>query len=106
MQIFAVVGDGFEGVADGVAEVQDGPQAALGLVLPYDLGLDFAAAGDDRCQRARFAAEQVGQVALQVLEQPGIADDAVFDHLGQAGPKLALGSETGVCRSHNTNRGW
>ena len=66
MQIFAVVRDGFEGVADGVAEVQDGPQAALRLVLPDHFRLDLAAAGDNRCQDARVAAEQFGQITLQL----------------------------------------
>ena len=91
MQILAVVRNGFERVADGVAEIQDGPQAALGLVLPNHLRLDLAAAGHDRRQRARVAAQQLRQVALQPLEQPGVVDDAVFDHFGEAGAILAHG---------------
>ena len=91
VQVFAVVGDGFERVADGVAEIQDGPQAALGLVLPHDLRLDLAATGHDSRQGARVAPQQLGQVALQPSEEPGVVDDAVFDHLGEAGAILAHG---------------
>ena len=47
VEVFAVMGNGFEGMADGVAEIQDGPQAALGLVLPNHLRFDLAAAGHD-----------------------------------------------------------
>ena len=91
MQILAVVRDGFERVADGVAEVQDGPQAALGFVLPNDFSLDLAAAGDDRRQGTHVATEQFGQLTLQLLEQPRIVDDAVFDHLREASLELAHG---------------
>ena len=83
--------DGFERVADGVAEIQDGPQAAFGFVLLDHLRLDLAATGDDRCQGTRVAAEQFGQITLQLLEQAGIVDDAVFDHFREAGPELTHG---------------
>ncbi len=37
---------GLDGVADGVAEIEDAPQPALALVLLNDLGLDPAAGQD------------------------------------------------------------
>jgi len=36
----SVAGAVLDGVADGVAEIQDRPQATLGLILADDLGLD------------------------------------------------------------------
>jgi hypothetical protein len=48
MQELAITGGILNGVADGVTEIEGGPQARLGLVLADDLGLDGAAAGDDR----------------------------------------------------------
>ena len=47
MEELAVVGGGLDGVADGVAEVEDHAQAGLLLVLADDLGLDADAGGDD-----------------------------------------------------------
>src|SRR6478736_8341555 len=81
VEIFAVAGNGFEAVADGVAEIQDGAQAALGFVLADDVRLDFTAARDDFAERLGFAPEQFRQVALQPGEQVSVVDDAVFDYL-------------------------
>ena len=47
VQELAVVGGGLDGVADGVAEVEDHAQAGFLLVLADDLGLDADAGGDD-----------------------------------------------------------
>src|ERR1035441_507836 len=78
VKIFAVMRNGFEGMADGMAEVQDGPQAALGLVLPNYIGFDLAAAGHEGRQCARVATQQLWQVTLQTRKQPGVINDAVF----------------------------
>ena len=48
MQVFAVGADRLQSMPYSVAEIQDREQAALGLVLPYDLSFDLAAAGNDR----------------------------------------------------------
>ena len=47
VQKFAVAADRFQRVAEGVAEVEDGAQPALGFVLAHDAGLDLAAARHD-----------------------------------------------------------
>jgi hypothetical protein len=94
VQILAVVRNGFEGMADGVAEIQDGPQAALGLVLPNHLGFDLTATGHDGGQRARVAVQQLGQLALQPRKQPGVVNDAVFDHFGEARAIFAHGQRS------------
>ena len=47
VQELLVVGGGFDGVADGVAEVQDHAQAGLFFVVADDVGFDADAGGDD-----------------------------------------------------------
>src|SRR4051812_16472275 len=47
VEIFTVAGDVFDGVADGVAKIQNGAQASFGFILPHDVSFDFAAAGDN-----------------------------------------------------------
>ena len=68
VQIFAVVRNRLEPVADGVAEVQDGAQPPFRFVLSDHLGLDFTAAGYHRREDCRVAPQQCGQVALQTPE--------------------------------------
>ena len=51
VQKFSVAGNVFNGVADGVAEIQNRAQSALGFVLADDFRLDFATARDDRGER-------------------------------------------------------
>ncbi len=55
--IGAVVGDSFEGVAEGVAEIEYFAEAGFALVFADDVGLNFEAAGDDVGERVRIAAE-------------------------------------------------
>ena len=69
VQKFSVAGTVFNRVADGVAEIQNGAQAAFGFVLADDFRLDFAAARDDGGERLRFAPEQFRQVAFELREQ-------------------------------------
>ena len=47
VEVFAVLGNGLESVAEGVAEVENGAQAGFFFVLANDFGLDLAAARDD-----------------------------------------------------------
>ena len=65
VQKFAVAGNVFNGVADGVAEIQDRAQSAFGFILADDFRLDFAAARNDRGERFWFAFEQLRQVAFK-----------------------------------------
>ena len=47
VQELRVVGGGFDGVAEGVAEVEDHAEAGFALVGGDDVGLDADAGGDD-----------------------------------------------------------
>ena len=85
MQVLAVARDSLDGVADRVAKIEDGAQAALGFILAHHLGLDLAAAGHDGRQRRGIPFKQPIQLILQTPEQMAIGNDPVLDHLGQAG---------------------
>ena len=56
MQVLAVAGDGFERVADGVAEVEDRAQAGLGFVLSHHAGLDLTTARDEQFRSVQLVA--------------------------------------------------
>ena len=105
MQVFAVARDGFDRVADGVAEIQDRPQAALGFVLAHHFGLDLAATRDDRGQHSWVAAQEAGQFALETPEELGVVNDAVLDDLGRGPPDIRAGQGASVRRSQSTSRG-
>ena len=53
----AVICDGFEGVAEGVAEIEDFAEAGLAFIAAYDMGLDFQRKGDDVRESGGVAAK-------------------------------------------------
>jgi len=106
VQIFSVTGNVLDGVTDGMAEIQDGAQPALGFVLADHFGFDGAAARHDVRERLGFAAEQAGQGAFEAREQFRIVDDAVFDDLGETGAELAFGQVASRGEVASTRRGW
>ena len=61
-----------EGVARGVAEIQNPAEPGLLLVRGDDARLDPARFGDDRGERGRLAIEDRLEVAADALEQPGL----------------------------------
>ena len=81
----------FDGVAHGVAEVQDRAETALALVPAHDLGLDLAGALDDMGKRIRVEREDLFAVLVEVFEESRVPDHAVLDHLGHAGEELFPG---------------
>jgi hypothetical protein len=85
VEVGVVVGDGFDGVASGVAEVEEGAVAGgFAFVLGDDVGFDLDGAGDD-------GGEVVWGAVFYGLEELGVGDDGVFDDFGEAGVELAWG---------------
>jgi UDP-2,3-diacylglucosamine pyrophosphatase LpxH len=81
---------GFDGVAEGVAEVEECASAVgtgLAFVASDDAGLDFDAAADHARQKRMIPGERC--VLLQETEEIGVGDEAVLDHLGHARGELA-----------------
>ncbi len=91
MQPAAVAKPGFDGVAEGVAEVQKRPGAALALVSCHHLRLVSAGAVDDEGQRFAVEIQHRAQVRLYPGEKFEVADEAVLDNLGESGAELPEG---------------
>ena len=84
-----VVGRAFDGVAQGVAEVQNRAIVAFGLVLLHDQRLELAARLDNRGQQPRFLTEQGWKLIFEQAEEFRAQDHPVLDDLGYAGQELA-----------------
>src|SRR3546814_14541563 len=74
-----------DGVAEGVAEVEQGALAVLERVAFDDLGLVRAAAGDGFGQRVRVAAEPRVRMRGEPVEEGRVDDRAVLDHPPETG---------------------
>src|SRR6185295_19016585 len=72
-------------VADGVAEVQDLAAVRLARVGADHAGLDASASLDDARHDVGLALQDPVEVRLQGREQGAVGDDAVLDHLAEAG---------------------
>ena len=76
-------------MGERVAVVEHGPNARLlPLVLLDHIGLQAATPGDYLGQDGVVPLEQSGHVGLEIIEQPGVEDHAILDHLAQAGAIL------------------
>src|ERR1700760_1601608 len=87
-QTIREAGDGFQRVAEGVAEIEQRAIAGLALVAGDDRGLGAAGGGDGVLAR-RSALDDVGVVGLEPGKEAGIAEQAVFGHFSIAGAELA-----------------
>ena len=83
-----VVGGGFDGVADGVAEVEDHAEAGFFFVFADDVGFDADRGGDDMGESGGVTCEDGFGVLFHVAEEFCVVDDAGFDGLLQAGAEL------------------
>ena len=86
----AIVGDGFEGVGEGVAEVEDFAEAGFALVAADDASFDFERARNDVGERGGIAAEDGVAIFLEIGEKFGVGDDAVFDDFGEAAAGIGV----------------
>ena len=94
MHPLAVTQSRFDGVPEGVAEVEDGPQSGFALVLFYHPGLELAAAFDGISQNCRIARHQTAEIGLDPVEKPHVGNRSVLDDLRQAGAELARRQRT------------
>ncbi len=90
-----VAGGGFDGVAEGVAEVEDHAEAGFALVGGDDVGFDADAGGDDAGEEGGVLGVGGGEDAVgagfEEAEELGGADDAGLDGFLEAGAELAWG---------------
>ena len=89
-QPVGIAGIGLQGMAEGVAEIEQRPGAALlALVGLDDRRLGAAARGDGVGAVAAFAGEDLRPALLEPSEERGIAEEPVFHHFGVARAELA-----------------
>ena len=80
-----------DGVAERMAEVQDGSPSRLAFVFSNHACLDLAAAAHGVRQRVRILVEQRRHIRLEPVEEVGVSDRAMLDNLRQSGYQLTLG---------------
>ena len=90
-----IVGGGFDGVTEGVAEVEDHAQAGFALIGGDHFGFDLRAGEDDARDggdvlRVRRIEDDIS-VSGEMPEELGRADDACLDGLLEAGAEFACG---------------
>src|SRR3546814_19253585 len=84
MQQAAIAVLGFDRVAKGVAEVEQGALALFGLIAG-DVGrLVCATAGDGFTDGGGVTSQQIIAVGIKPVEKPGTAECAVFHPLASA----------------------
>ena len=93
MEIGAVAAEGFHHVAEGVAVIEDRPQAPFPFIRRDDLRLGGGGALQDalqeRCGQGRHRT-QTACCGFQFGEELRVSDDPVLDYLGHAGPEFPL----------------
>jgi hypothetical protein len=101
-QRVAEPGLGFEGMAEGVAEIQQSPIPLLALIGGDDGPLHSAAGQNGVCRRGWLQIAHGRAVALQPFKKNRIADQPVFDDLGITGAQFTRrqGCERAGVRKH------
>ena len=102
MQVAAVAAKRLDGVAEGVAEVEQGARALLLLVLGHDPRLDLAGAFDRVQQGLRVAGKQGIHVCFKPRKERRVGDHAVLHDLRDAGGEFACrqGAQHADIRHH------
>ena len=77
-------------VAEGVPKVENRAAARFAFVFGNDLGLEFAGTLNRMCKGLRVAGKQRLHVVFEPRKEFRVADGAVLDDLGDAGPELAI----------------
>src|SRR5687768_9796476 len=79
----AISAERFQGVSDGMSEIEDSPAAGFPFVFRDHLGLDLARARDDMAYRSIIEHENSLNGSFKKGEKLLIGDDPVFDDFSQ-----------------------
>src|SRR4051812_11919106 len=90
MQPGAVSGASLDGMAEGVAEVEQRASARFPLVGAYDRRLELAAPPHGIRERRAITRHELFHVAFQPARKGFVQRNTVLDDLGQAGTQLAV----------------
>ena len=92
-------------MAEGMAEIQQGPVPGFELVAGDNLRLGGAALGNG-VNAGGAAVEDVAPIGFEPFEKGLIADQPIFRDLGIAGAKLARRQSARQAVSASTSDGW
>jgi hypothetical protein len=90
VQPVAVAHARLDGMAEGVAQVEQGALAGLPLVRRHHFRLVLAGAADGVGEGVRVPRHQLVHVAFQPFQEGRVADQAVLDDLGQTGGQFPV----------------
>ena len=90
VQPLTVAHASLNGMAKGMAKIENGAQARFALVLSHHPGLDLTTALDCMRQRLRVTRHEGRHVVLNPIEKSHVGNRPVLDDFGQAGAQLAL----------------
>ena len=82
MLIHAIARYALQGVAEGMAKIQNFPQAGFAFIAADHLRFDFRASWNDIRERGRVTADDSVHVHLKISKKLGIEDHAVLDYFG------------------------
>ena len=85
-----VAGQGFQGVSQRMSVIERFAEAGLLFIQFNHLGLQFAAALNDRHQTLALHRQQSVRMQLQIVEKRTIDGYAILDDLGKAGAIFAF----------------
>ena len=91
-----IVGQLLQGMAKGMPKIEQRALSLFRFVGDDDARLGRAA-DRDRFGARRSASEHVAPIRFQKLEKAAVADQPVFDDLGEAGAKIALAKRIEAC---------
>ncbi len=89
MQPVAIAHFGFNGVAKGMAKIENGANSGFAFVFGHYPCLGLAGALDSFGQCRRVQLDELLHMLLKPVHERGITNQAVLYHLGQPGRKLA-----------------
>src|SRR5437667_70810 len=69
VQVSAIAANRFDGMADGMAEIENGAQSAFLFILCHHFGFDFTTTRHHCSQRLGIVLEQPGHFLFQSIEQ-------------------------------------
>ncbi len=89
MQPDAIALMGFNRMAKGMPQVENGAQPTFSLIPGHNLRLVLTRTLDGIGHRFRVPRQEIGQIRLQPFKKFPIGYQAVFDHLGDTRRQLA-----------------
>ena len=88
--IASVPGDAFEGVREGMAEIEDFTEPGFAFIAADDTGLDYDVARNEQVESSTIATQDFLHRLFEHGEHRSIGDDGMLDDLGEAAAKFAV----------------